>query len=45
VAVRIWSAQWRRVPRRHPLRYFSEPTTLDSKAQVFLRRGIALAME
>ena len=27
------------------LRYFSEPATLDSAAQVFLQRGMALAME
>jgi len=27
------------------LRYFSEPATLDNKAQAFLRRGMALAME
>src|SRR5262245_38208785 len=27
------------------LRYFSEPATLDSKAQAFLQRGMALAME
>ena len=27
------------------LRYFSEPTTLDSKAKTFLQRGMALAME
>jgi NADPH:quinone reductase-like Zn-dependent oxidoreductase len=27
------------------LRYFSEPATLDSEAQAFLRRGMALAME
>jgi hypothetical protein len=33
------------VRRRHLLRYFSESTTLDGKAQVFLRRGMALAME
>jgi hypothetical protein len=45
MAVRTCSAQGRRVRRRHLLRYFSEPTTLDSKAQVFPRRGMALAME
>jgi NADPH:quinone reductase-like Zn-dependent oxidoreductase len=27
------------------LRYFSEPATLDSEAQAFLQRGMALAME
>ena len=27
------------------LRYFSEPATLDSDAQAFLQRGMALAME
>ena len=27
------------------LRYFSEPSTLDSKAKSFLERGMALAME
>ena len=27
------------------LRYFSEPATLDSKAQAFLQSGMALAME
>jgi NADPH:quinone reductase-like Zn-dependent oxidoreductase len=27
------------------LRYFSEPATLDSKAQAFLQRGMALAMQ
>jgi len=27
------------------LRYFSEPTTLDSKAKTLLQRGMALAME
>jgi threonine dehydrogenase-like Zn-dependent dehydrogenase len=27
------------------LRYFSEPATLDSNAQAFLQRGMALAME
>jgi hypothetical protein len=27
------------------LRYFSEPATLDGKAQAFLQRGMALAME
>jgi threonine dehydrogenase-like Zn-dependent dehydrogenase len=27
------------------LRYFSEPATLDSEAQAFLHRGMALAME
>jgi NADPH:quinone reductase-like Zn-dependent oxidoreductase len=27
------------------LRYFSEPATLDSKAQAFLQRGMAMAME
>jgi hypothetical protein len=27
------------------LRYFSEPATLDSEAQAFFRRGMALGME
>ena len=27
------------------LRYFSEPAALDSKAKIFLERGMALAME
>ena len=27
------------------LRYFSEPATLDSKAETFLERGMALAMD
>ena len=27
------------------LRYFSEPTTLDSEAKIFLQRGMALAMD
>jgi hypothetical protein len=29
----------------NPLRYFSEPATLDSEARELLQRGIALAME
>jgi hypothetical protein len=40
MAVCTCSAQWRRVPRRHSLRYFSESTTRDSKAQVFFGAGL-----